>query len=157
MSPASCGMDAGIATILLNRPARKNAFTLAMVDEWARALRTAREDPEVRVVLVTGAGDAFCSGRDSRITRYWFVSVKIVETMRWPNALYSASSTLAAVMDDLDTQHPGIKARLVTEAGALHRFVNVYVNDEDVRFLGALDAKLADGDVVAILPAVAGG
>jgi enoyl-CoA hydratase/carnithine racemase len=57
-------VDAGIATILLNRPARKNAFTLAMVDEWARALRTAREDPEVRVVLVTGAGDAFCSGAD---------------------------------------------------------------------------------------------
>ena len=68
-----------------------------------------------------------------------------------------SGATLAAIIDDLDTQHSGLKNRLVTEEGKLHRFVNVYVNDEDVRFLGALDAKLADGDVVAILPAVAGG
>ena len=51
----------------------------------------------------------------------------------------------------------GLRARLVTEEGSLHRFVNVYVNDEDVRFLGALDAKLNSGDTVTILPAVAGG
>ena len=55
----------------------------------------------------------------------------------------------------LRTYTDGEKA--VTAEGGLHRFVNVYVNDEDVRFLGALDAKLNDGDVVAILPAVAGG
>ncbi len=65
--------------------------------------------------------------------------------------------TLADLLADLDTRHPGIAARLLTEAGGLHRFVNVYVNDEDVRFLGALDAKLNDGDAVTILPAVAGG
>jgi enoyl-CoA hydratase/carnithine racemase len=53
-----------IGTILLNRPGMKNAFTLAMIDEWADALRSARTDPEVRVVVVTGAGDAFCSGVD---------------------------------------------------------------------------------------------
>jgi sulfur-carrier protein len=65
-------------------------------------------------------------------------------------------STLAEVIDDLDGKHSGIKARLVTN-GSLHRFVNVYVNDEDVRFSGGLDAAVADGDTVTILPAVAGG
>ncbi|MDQ6523960.1 enoyl-CoA hydratase-related protein [Nocardioides sp. LHD-245] len=54
----------GIGTILLNRPHLKNAFTLEMVDEWSDALRSARTDPAVRAVVVTGAGDAFCSGID---------------------------------------------------------------------------------------------
>jgi sulfur-carrier protein len=65
-------------------------------------------------------------------------------------------NTLLEVIDDLDANHGGIKSRLVKE-GTLHRFVNVYVNDEDVRFAGGLDAKVADGDTVTILPAVAGG
>jgi len=69
----------------------------------------------------------------------------------------ASGATLAALMDDLDIRHPGLKARLITEAGGLHRFVNVYVNDEDVRFTGALDTALKDGDSVTILPAVAGG
>jgi len=69
----------------------------------------------------------------------------------------ASGDTLSALMDDLDAQHPGIKARLVTETGALHRFVNVYVNDEDVRFTGSLGTALSDGDSVTILPAVAGG
>jgi MoaD family protein len=64
---------------------------------------------------------------------------------------------LSALIDDLDTKHPGLKGRLLTDEGALHRFVNVYVNDEDVRFTGALDTGLSDGDEVTILPAVAGG
>ncbi|HWG98555.1 MAG TPA: MoaD family protein [Pilimelia sp.] len=68
-----------------------------------------------------------------------------------------AGDTLAELLTDLDAKYPGLRARLVTDTGALHRFVNVYVNDEDVRFLGALDAKLSDGDTVTILPAVAGG
>ena len=65
--------------------------------------------------------------------------------------------TLADLLTNLDTSYPGLRGRLITPEGGLHRFVNVYVNDEDVRFLGALDAKLADGDSVTILPAVAGG
>ena len=68
-----------------------------------------------------------------------------------------SGDTLAALVDDIDGQHPGIKGRLVTDEGKLHRFVNVYVNDEDVRFTGALDTALKDGDSVTILPAVAGG
>jgi molybdopterin synthase sulfur carrier subunit len=69
----------------------------------------------------------------------------------------ASGDTLSAVIDDLDAKHSGIKARLVTDAGALHRFVNVYVNDEDVRFTGSLDTAVKDGDSVTILPAVAGG
>jgi MoaD family protein len=66
-------------------------------------------------------------------------------------------TTIRELIDDLERRYPGISSQLLTEDRALHRFVNVYVNDEDIRFLGALDAKLNDGDVVAILPAVAGG
>jgi molybdopterin converting factor small subunit len=68
-----------------------------------------------------------------------------------------SGDTLGALIDDLDAKHNGLKGRLLTPEGGLHRFVNVYVNDEDVRFLGALDAKLSDGDSVTVLPAVAGG
>jgi molybdopterin synthase sulfur carrier subunit len=68
----------------------------------------------------------------------------------------AAGTTLAEIIDDLEANHGGLKARLIKE-GSLHRFVNVYVNDEDVRFAGGLDAKVADGDTVTILPAVAGG
>jgi molybdopterin converting factor small subunit len=68
-----------------------------------------------------------------------------------------SGDTLDALLSDLDGKHNGLRGRLVTEQGGLHRFVNVYVNDEDVRFLGALEAKVSDGDTVTILPAVAGG
>ena len=63
---------------------------------------------------------------------------------------------LRALIADLDSRYPGISERLVDEQG-LRRFVNVYLNDEDVRFLGGLDTAVADGDSVTILPAVAGG
>ena len=72
-------------------------------------------------------------------------------------AVDAAGDPLDQLFNDLDAQHPGLRNRLVTEEGALHRFVNVYVNDEDVRFTGALETKLQDGDSVTILPAVAGG
>jgi sulfur-carrier protein len=68
----------------------------------------------------------------------------------------ATGESLSALIDDLDAHHPGIKERLV-ENGDLRRFVNVYVNDEDVRFLGGLDAPVTDGDQVVVLPAVAGG
>ncbi|MEY3734749.1 MAG: hypothetical protein RL347_2108 [Actinomycetota bacterium] len=63
---------------------------------------------------------------------------------------------LRALIADLDSRFPGIGERLIDEQG-LRRFVNVYLNDEDVRFLGGLDTAVADGDSVTILPAVAGG
>jgi MoaD family protein len=68
-----------------------------------------------------------------------------------------SGDTIAALLTDLDSNYSGLRDRLITAEGGLHRFVNVYINDEDVRFLGALDAKLNDGDSVTILPAVAGG
>ncbi|WP_328602341.1 enoyl-CoA hydratase/isomerase family protein [Nocardia terrae] len=64
MSDLEYSVKDGVATILLNRPERKNAFTLEMIDEWARVLREAEADDEVRVVVLTGAGEAFCSGVD---------------------------------------------------------------------------------------------
>jgi MoaD family protein len=72
-------------------------------------------------------------------------------------AVEGSGDSIADLLVDLDSRYPGLRGRLVTDEGALHRFVNVYINDEDVRFLGALDAKLNDGDTVTILPAVAGG
>jgi sulfur-carrier protein len=72
-------------------------------------------------------------------------------------AVQGDGETLAELLTDLDAKYPGIKGRLITDDGSLHRFVNIYVNDEDVRFQGGLDAKLNSGDEVTILPAVAGG
>jgi molybdopterin synthase sulfur carrier subunit len=68
----------------------------------------------------------------------------------------ASGNTLQAVISDLEANYSGISERLV-ENGKLHRFVNIYVNDEDVRFSGGLDTTIADGDSVTILPAVAGG
>ena len=65
-------------------------------------------------------------------------------------------ATLADLVSDLDVKFPGLKDRAVDDAG-LRRFVNVYLNDEDVRFLDGLGTTLSDGDSVTILPAVAGG
>ncbi len=71
-------------------------------------------------------------------------------------AVTAKGDSLGAVIDDLESNHPGIKERLV-EREDLRRFINVYVNDEDVRFTGGLGTTLSDGDAVVILPAVAGG
>ena len=71
-------------------------------------------------------------------------------------AVSAQGQSLGAVIDDLESNHPGIKERLV-EDDDLRRFINVYVNDEDVRFTGGLKTSLSDGDAVVILPAVAGG
>ncbi|MGI5443575.1 MoaD/ThiS family protein [Streptomyces shenzhenensis] len=71
-------------------------------------------------------------------------------------AVEGSGDTLAALFADLETRHAGIQARIVEE-GKLRRFVNVYLNDEDVRFVDGIDTKLSDGDTVTILPAVAGG
>ncbi len=71
-------------------------------------------------------------------------------------AVNGDGASLSALIDDLEANHPGIKERLI-EGDDLRRFVNVYINDEDVRFIGGLEAELSDGDQVVVLPAVAGG
>lgn len=68
----------------------------------------------------------------------------------------ASGESLKNLISDLDSKFPGLGDRLL-ENGQLRRFVNIYINDEDVRFMGSLDAKLTDGDSVTILPAVAGG
>jgi molybdopterin synthase sulfur carrier subunit len=75
-------------------------------------------------------------------------------------AVPGEGSTLSEVIENLEANHPGIKERLVEAKEGqndLRRFVNVYVNDEDVRFTGGLDTSVSDGDQVVVLPAVAGG
>ncbi|MDW6062413.1 MoaD/ThiS family protein [Streptomyces sp. FXJ1.4098] len=71
-------------------------------------------------------------------------------------AVEASGNTIAELFADLETRHTGIQERLVND-GELRRFVNVYLNDEDVRFLDGVSTKLTDGDSVTILPAVAGG
>jgi molybdopterin synthase sulfur carrier subunit len=68
-----------------------------------------------------------------------------------------APGSIADVIDELGSRYPGLQEQLLTSDGELHRFVNVYVNDEDARYLEKLDTKVGEGDVVSILPSVAGG
>jgi len=65
--------------------------------------------------------------------------------------------TIGSAIQELQTRYPGIQERLIDEAGAVRRFVNVYVNEEDIRFLKNQDTPLKDGDEVSIIPAIAGG
>ena len=67
------------------------------------------------------------------------------------------ASSIAEMVDNLNATHPGLKDRLCDEKGDLRRFVNIYVNEEDIRFLKGKDTSLKDGDEVSIVPAIAGG
>jgi MoaD family protein len=88
------------------------------------------------------------------------VTVRIPTIMRshtgGEKSVTGAGATVGDVLTDLDSRYDGLAGRVVDEGG-LRRFVNVYVNDSDVRFTGGLDTPVADGDEVTILPAVAGG
>ena len=66
-------------------------------------------------------------------------------------------ATVGEVIDNLEAQHSGIKERMVDDDGSIRRFVNVYVNEEDIRFLDGPGTELKDGDQVTIVPAIAGG
>jgi len=66
-------------------------------------------------------------------------------------------TTISTVVDDLEHKFPGIKERLCDEQGRVRRFVNIYVNGDDIRFLNSLDTPVRDGDEVSIVPAIAGG
>jgi sulfur-carrier protein len=89
------------------------------------------------------------------------VTVRIPTTMR-PIAGGSSTvqvdgATLAEVLTNLDAAHPGFRDRLFDEEGGLRKFVNVFVADDDVRYLDGVDTKVPDGETVSIIPAVAGG
>jgi len=91
----------------------------------------------------------------------------VAVTVRIPTVLRAATqgektvsiegSTVGDVLDRLVDDHPGVKGQVFTEDGTLHRFLNVYVNDDDVRYTGGLETEVAAGDEVTLLPAVAGG
>ena len=71
-------------------------------------------------------------------------------------AIHAEGENVRQLLDDLESRYPGFQSTLLTD-GQLHRFVNIYLNDEDIRYLGALETPVKDGDVLSILPALAGG
>lgn len=91
----------------------------------------------------------------------------MTNTLRIPPALRSLTagetevafeaSTVRALIDAAETKHPGLKARICDDSGKVLRFVNLFVNDEDIRMLDGLDTPLRAGDSVSIIPAIAGG
>ena len=89
------------------------------------------------------------------------VSVRIPTILRpytgGASEVTAEGGTLAEVLDALEAAHPGIKARVLDDDGAIRRFVNVYVNDDDVRFAEGLATATPDGTSISIIPAVAGG
>ena len=89
------------------------------------------------------------------------VEVKIPTVLRKHTnneaVLQASGATIRELIEDISGKFPDFKEKVLAEGGELHRFINVYANDEDVRYLEGLDTKVSDGDSVAILPAVAGG
>jgi sulfur-carrier protein len=73
------------------------------------------------------------------------------------SSVSAGGATVGEVFTELVVAHPGLGGQLVDDTGSLHKFVNVYVNDDDIRYLDQLDTKVSDGDTISILPAVAGG
>ncbi len=71
-------------------------------------------------------------------------------------SVQAEGATVGELLDHVERRHPGFKNMVVAD-GQIHRFVNIYLNDEDVRFLSQLDTPLKDGDIVSVLPALAGG
>ncbi len=80
-----------------------------------------------------------------------------LQTLVGAKAVQGEGDTVGALLADLNAKYPGFKEQISGDDGELHRFVNVYVNDEDIRYLDALETPLSDSDVVSILPALAGG
>jgi molybdopterin converting factor small subunit len=89
------------------------------------------------------------------------VTVRLPTIMRstagGQSEISAQGETIGEVIDDVVRQFPGTATHLKAPDGGVHRFVNVYLNDEDVRYIGKLDAKVGAGDTVSIVPAVAGG
>ena len=89
------------------------------------------------------------------------VTVRLPTIMRsnagGQSEISAEGETIGEVIDDVVRQFPGTASHLKAPDGGVHRFVNVYLNDEDVRYLGKLETKVTDGDTVSIVPAVAGG
>ena len=88
------------------------------------------------------------------------IEVRVAATLRnlvGAKAVEARGATVGELLADLDARYPGFRTQISGEDGQLHRFVNVYLNDEDIRYLQSLDTAVSDGDVISILPALAGG
>ena len=88
------------------------------------------------------------------------VQVNVTATLRnlvGAKSVEVEGGTVGELLANLDARFPGFKQQISDGSGGLHRFVNIYLNDEDIRYLKALDTPLSEGDVVSILPALAGG
>jgi sulfur-carrier protein len=89
------------------------------------------------------------------------VNVRIPTPLRKLTAdketVQTSGTTIQAIVDDLEKQYPGLKERLCDERGELRRFVNIYLNDEDIRFAQGKATPVKDGDEISIIPAIAGG
>ncbi len=89
------------------------------------------------------------------------ISVRIPTPLRkftgGAESVTASGATVAAIVQDVESRHPGLKERICDDAGKVRRFVNVYVNGEDIRFLSSLDTPVKDGDEISIVPAIAGG
>ena len=88
------------------------------------------------------------------------IEVKVTSVLQrvvGAKSVQSEGQTVAELLDNMNSQYPGFKEQITMEDGSLHRFVNIYINDEDIRFLQALDTPVKEGDVLSILPALAGG
>lgn len=88
------------------------------------------------------------------------VEVRVTSTLQrivGAKSVMAEGSTVGQVLDDIEARYPGFRRQISNEDGSLHRFVNIFLNDEDIRYLQQLDTPLKEGDVLAILPALAGG
>ena len=89
------------------------------------------------------------------------VSVRIPTPLRkftdGKNEVEASGNTVIEVVDNLEANFPGIKEKLCDESGKLRKFLNIYLNDEDIRFMDSLDTELKEGDSLALIPAIAGG
>ena len=77
---------------------------------------------------------------------------RLAQTSDGAASVQANGATVGEVFAEVVDAHPGLKGQLIDDSGSLHKFVNVYVNDDDIRYLDQLDTKIADGDVVSILP-----
>lgn len=84
------------------------------------------------------------------------VAANLAKLVGDQRAVQAEGSNIRELLEDIESRYPGFKDMILTD-GQIHRFVNIYLNDEDIRFLGKLDTPLKDGDVVSVLPALAGG
>lgn len=88
------------------------------------------------------------------------VEVKLTSVLQrvvGAKSVQGEGKTVGELLENMNGRYPGFKDQIITADGSLHRFVNIYINDEDIRFLQSLDTPVKEGDVVSILPALAGG